>query len=365
MRILFLVSQFPPEFWFGTEQVTLNLAKAAQSEGHSVEVLTITMRDGDGWRTDRDAFSTTVIEGVPVTALLSGDQALRDIGDIANPKLARSVTRFLAKRPGFDIAHVMHCGRTAQATKLLADLRIPYLITIAELLDHQSQFGDLLLRASAVVAVSGFVAGKICKSHSELPMQMIPNGVDLLRFKARAPRSPVAKFTIGYLGPISGASGALLLAKAFAATGTINAELRMVGPTLETEVSAEIEQLSKTSAIRLEGPVPASEIPNVLASFDLLAVPSQHRERLGHSLNLGFAAGIPALVSNLGSLAEVVTKSGAGQVIDATDMGAWSDAIAQITRDPEQLAAWTRAIPLPTRIEEEAFLYSQIYRAIR
>jgi glycosyltransferase involved in cell wall biosynthesis len=79
-------------------------------------------------------------------------------------------------------------------------------------------------------------------------------------------------------------------------------------------------------------------------------------------LHEAFAAGLPAIVSDLGHVAEVVRANGCGLVAPATSIPAWSDAIKSVAADRNQLRLWKTKIPFPLRIEEEAFFYDQIYR---
>lgn len=407
MRILYLVHQFMPDFAAGTERVTLNLARGAQSEGHAVEVLTVTHRVGEagggGWRRDQDGFLTASVQGVPVTAVAGREQTLTDLGYFANPDLAEAVARFLKARPAFDVVHVMHALRMTEAVELIGRLRIPYVATITDFFSicHRvslvrvsgalcdgpkggeacrafcaageleegayaarlARYRAILERASAVVAVSEYVARQVRTEHPDLGVGVIGNGVDLLRFAPR-PRAPRrGPLTVGYLGTVSAAKGALTLARGFAAAGAIDARLRIVGPVAEPEVAAEIQRLAENAAISLEGPVEAQRAPQLLAEFDLLAVPSQVPESFSLALHEGFAAGLPALVSDLGNIGEVIRASGAGMVVEAADEGAWARVLAETAARPERIEAWAERLPLPWRIEEEAFLYSQLYQA--
>lgn len=106
----------------------------------------------------------------------------------------------------------------------------------------------------------------------------------------------------------------------------------------------------------------AEEVPSVLSGFDVLCVPSQVPETFSLVLHEAFAAGLPAIVSDLGHIAEVVRANGCGLVATATSIPAWSDAIESVAANRNQLRLWQTKIPCPLRIEEEAFFYDQIYR---
>ena len=119
---------------------------------------------------------------------------------------------------------------------------------------------------------------------------------------------------------------------------------------------------AKSASIHLSGPVAAKDVPATLARFDVLCVPSVVPETFCLALHEGFATGLPALVSDLGNQAAVVGQAGCGRVLPAGDVAAWAEAIGRIAADPSELDAWRARIPLPTRIEEETFLYGQLYQ---
>ncbi|RAK59322.1 hypothetical protein DJ021_05635 [Phenylobacterium hankyongense] len=406
MRILYLVHQFMPDFSGGTEQVTLNLARAAQSAGHRVDVFTVTAPDSPGW-SERDGLRFGVVEGVPVFALAHQDTPTVELGFGANPRLEAEFRRFLESRPAYDVAHVMHAFRLNEAAELLAARRIPYVMTLTDFYslcfrinlvrldgglcdgprqgeacarhcatpelepaayaDRVARTGRLLRRASAVAAVSDYVAQAVRAEHPDLDVRVIANGVDLLGLGAPArdpaSRSASGKLTLGYLGTVSEAKGAVMLAEAFAAASPANARLRMVGPCHEPQSRARVEALLGRADITLDGPVAASEVGRVLGGFDLLCVPSLVPEAFSLALHEGFAVGLPALVADRGAPPLVVAARGCGRVAPAGDVAAWARAIDDIAADPQQLTAWAARVPLPQRIEEEGFLYTELYRA--
>ena len=52
MRILFVVHQFFPKHYTGTERLVLNLSKQMQRIGHYVKVLTYGITEDEGFRQD-------------------------------------------------------------------------------------------------------------------------------------------------------------------------------------------------------------------------------------------------------------------------------------------------------------------------
>jgi glycosyltransferase involved in cell wall biosynthesis len=394
MRILYLVHQFFPEFAGGTEHVTLNLAKAAQRDGHYAEVLTVTVGEAP-------KPAAYAVDGVPVTVLgqAVGD-ALLQLGYGREQALKRRVERHLDSRPPFDAVHVMHAFRLVEAVEVLAERRIPYAVTLTDYftLCHRinlvrvdgelcagpekgeacatfcaipeaapeaygaryERLTGLLRQASAVVAVSDYVAERARDQVPGLKVLVVGNGVDLLSFGPPKPRPADRPLTFGYLGTVSEAKGAGVLAEAFARAALAGAVLRMVGPCYDEALAARI----RAAGVRLEAAVPAGEVPQTLSGFDVLCVPSQVPESFSLALHEGFAAGLPAVVSDIGNIARVVAEHGCGRVVPATSVDAWAEALSEIAANLKQIDGWREALPLPLRSEEEAFFYSQLYRGL-
>ena len=405
MRILYLVHQFMPELSGGTERVTLNLARAAQADGHHAEVVTLAVAAHPGWRAAADGAFTAMVEGVPVGALgPPTEPQFVQLGFDADPQIEQRFTAFLAARPAFDVVHVMHPFRMLAAVEVLARRHIPYIVSMTDFfaichrinlvrrdgalcagpqggeacrlhcqapeLPHPSyaarfaRLGAILKSASAVVAVSDYVAGRVRAAHPDLPVLVVNNGVDLLSFAPPAPRVAGRPLTLLYVGTVSQAKGALVLVRAFARAAPAGMRLRVVGPCYDEAFAARLAEEAKGADISLEGAVEASAIPALIADCDLLCVPSQVPEAFSLALHEGFAAGLPALVSDRGNPAVVVAGLSCGRVIPAGDEDAWAAAIAEIAGKPGLVESWKSAVPLPFRIEEEAFLYGQLYRGV-
>ncbi|MET0294002.1 MAG: glycosyltransferase, partial [Phenylobacterium sp.] len=241
MRILFLAHQFMPEFSAGTERVTLNLARAAQAEGHHVEVFTTSQMTGGDWKRQPNGLRSTLVEGVPVFAVPPEPASpLEDLGFRPRPQVRRLMESFLDSRPKFHLAHVMHAMRLADAVGALRARRLRYVVTLTDFftichrinlirLDggacegprggrncqafcwaneiaepeyaaRTERLRTLLAGAALRVAVSDFVAERFRAEHPDLGFRVVPNGVDLLRFPRPRRRAGAGPVTFGYLG---------------------------------------------------------------------------------------------------------------------------------------------------------------------
>lgn len=403
MRILYVVHQFMPEYAGGTERVALNLAKGAQAAGHYAEVVTVAQNPQSGWRPGRDGILGAVVDGVPVRALpRETPTSFSELGFETDTALGNAFEAFLDERDDFDLAHVVHAYRMIDAVERLAARRIPYVVTLTDFyplchrinlirqdgllcdgprggeacaaacadpgLDDEAygrrfaRLAAILRGASAVTAVSEFVAEQVRREAPDMTVRVIGNGVDLLRFPIPRPRTGDGEVVFGYLGTVSEAKGARVLVEAFARAAPRGARLRIVGPAYDEDFAAELALLSQGAAVSFEGSVPPDRATALLAEFDVLCVPSQVPESFSLALHEGFAAGLPVLVSDLGNPARVVAAAGCGLVVPPSDIEAWAAAIGEAV-DPGARRIWAARAPLPLRVEEEAFLHQQLYRA--
>lgn len=396
-----------PEFYAGTEQATLNLAKSAQRDGHRVDVVTCSFRDPGLWlRTDQQGVRFTSIEGIPVYGLPGQEMGtLAQLGINRDKEMAATFGFFLDGREKYDLVHVMHPMRMVDAIETVHAREIPYIVTLTDffflcyrinLIRHSGQacpgpaageackvhcpldaqnpeilnarharMSTLLDNASDVVACSNFVADRFRNEFVRLRIRVIEHGVDLLRFGRPPLRDGRDTTVFGFLGTLSEIKGVPMLADAFSRLPMANAGLDLIGPAnRDDEAYHRLEVLAeRDNRIKIKSPITANQVPETLKEFDILCLPSLVPETYSLVLHEGFASGLPCLVSNLGFPPEVVRSNNCGEVLPAGEVGAWTDAMARIALDPSVLVEWRRHLPLPTRIEEEGFLYSCLYRA--
>jgi glycosyltransferase involved in cell wall biosynthesis len=235
----------------------------------------------------------------------------------------------------------------------------------ARLLSRLDRTSRILESASAVIACSEFVASVFRAEYPHVPLRVVPHGIDLLRFTPPVRREPASGVTFGYVGGLSEIKGVHVLAEAFARALPANASLKLVGPSHDEDFRLRLRGLAHACpAISIHPPVPASEVPGLLATFDVLCLPSLVPETFSLALHEGFAAGLPALVSDLGHPAQVIREHRCGEAIAAANVEAWAEAVVRVATSRSTLHMWRRHIPLPLRVEEEGFYYAQLYRAV-
>ena len=403
MRILFIIHQFMPEFAAGTESVTLNLARRAQAAGHYVEVLTRSIREARLWDgVDAAGLRYAMIQGVRVNAIAEKADHLAQFGFGCEPAVAQAMRAFLDGRRAYDVVHITHGLRMIEAAEVVRERGLPYVITLTDffldcyrvnlmrcsgelcegpeggrnciafcpvglpapdILHRQGRTGELLEGAAAVNACSEYVAAVFRREHPGLMVRVVNHGIDLLRFAPAARRDGAADLVFGYVGTISESKGVHVLAEAFAAAAPPSARLELVGPCFDETFLARLNELiDRAPNMVLLDPIPASAVPGHLTRFDILCLPSLLPETFSLAVYEGFAAGLPCLVSDLGWPGRLVGRDGCGRVVPPGDVSAWSIAISDIAREPACLDVWRERMPLPPRVEEEGFIYDQLYK---
>ena len=415
MRILFILHQFFPECSSGTERVALNLARMAQRAGHHVHVLAGTVEPSRIGATPVDepwvGCFRLFHEGIPVTLIpRSMLPASADIGLDADESLAPRLAEWMdAER--FDVAHVLHMMRMATAVLAAQICELPYIITLtdffvpcarinlvtmqgqpcagpdqgrrcpvdcpsapwtaASYLLRYDQASSLLAGAAERVVPSQFVAGRYQDAFAELQFRIVPHGIDLLALSGSqsAATASVARADLNLVcvGVVIPQKGLDVLLRAMALLAGRNVKLKVIGwfhgnPGYHQEVRA---LAAVDSRVEFAGGLSAPEVFSVLQQADLLCVSSQVPESYSLVLHEAAAAGLPALVTDLGAPAEHVARHGCGRIVPHADPQAWADAIAAVLVDPAVLQEWKAALPLPLRIEEEAFFYESLYRRVR
>jgi glycogen synthase len=203
-------------------------------------------------------------------------------------------------------------------------------------------------RADAVVVLTERTAAAL-RSDGVHPgrISTIPSGFEpsLFGSPTTGARSPGGLPRIGYVGRLAAQKRADLLVQAF---GRMRqpADLVLVGDGPER---ARVEQLARTSPaadrITVTGFVEHSAVPAVLASLDVLVLPSAYEE-MGSVLVEAMVAGLPVVASDVGGIPEVVRHGETGLLVPPGDVDCLAEALDRLAGDPglrARLSAGARA----------------------
>ena len=267
-----------------------------------------------------------------------------------------------ARRADVVYAHFLFPTGAAAAAAAAA-ARIPYVITAhgqdvrnLERPALRRATGAALRRASAAIAVSGYLADELRSMGLRLPpLHVVNMGVDLSRFAPRDRGEARARLGVPADGALIVAIGGLTerknplgLLQAFARVRRRRPDARLAfvgdGP-LAAAVDAGARRLGVAGAVIRPGAVPHGEVSAWVAASNALALVSRV-EPLGIAALEALAGGRPAVVTRVGGAREVVPEPAAGRVVDPLDPGAIAEALVAVLDDPPPPEACRRAAEL-------------------
>lgn len=213
---------------------------------------------------------------------------------------------------------------------------------------HRSWLLRNLMGVKLIVSTSEAMAVRVRSLiHEELPLVVVPFGVDTDRFAPAPERSTGHEVVIGTVKTLMPVYGVDLLVKAFAladaASGDHSTRLRIVGGGKER---GRLEQLVREEhlAERVEfvGAVSHDRVPDELRELDIYVALSRE-ESFGVAVVEAQSCGLPVVVSDVGGLPEVVEDGATGIVVPAEDIPAASEALVRLIRDPDLRARMGQA----------------------
>ena len=210
-------------------------------------------------------------------------------------------------------------------------------------------------RLAAAIAVSE-AAASFARRAAELPYAVVPNGVELGRFRGAARRGSAPR--IAFVGRLDPQKGFPVLVDAFARLAVDRPELRMVVAgdgrdrdavdRLDAGVRARIEMLGRVANEDLAR--------RVLDGAAVLCSPATGQESFGIVLVEAMAAGIPVVASDIPGYREVLRDDVDGLLVAPSDPAALAAALARVLDD----AALATRLAEAGRERAEAYAWEAI-----
>jgi glycosyltransferase involved in cell wall biosynthesis len=251
------------------------------------------------------------------------------------------LARVAARRHGCPLVVTVHCSVAHTLTG--GSLRTRLLRRLGGLVERST-----LRRADAVVVLTERTAAAV--RADGVPGERVvvnPSGFDPALFT----RSSADLFTgvpgprIGYVGRMAPQKRPDRLVEAFGRMRT-TASLVLVGDGPDrTRVQRLVAASPARGRITEVGFVDHATVPAVLASLDVLVLPSAYEE-MGSVLTEAMAAGLPVVASDVGGIPEVVRHGETGLLVPPDDVDALAAALDRLAGDPvlrAALAAGARA----------------------
>jgi len=249
--------------------------------------------------------------------------------------------------------------------KWLSKLRIPSLIA-----GGRRRFHDFIQRVDHVVAVCQWVRGVLERNgvppeKITLSRQGLSQAVSGLA--PRAERDRRGPLRIAFFGRIDHAKGPDTLARALKMIPKAPVQIdifairQSAGPDQAYDWLAAQAQLEARLTLRTA--VAPDKVIDVMAEYDLVAIPSRCLETGPLVALEAFAAGVPVLGSDLGGIAELVRSGIDGLLIPPDDTAAWAAAIVMFAENPDLVDEMRGRINIPRSMEAVADDMAMVYSA--
>jgi glycosyltransferase involved in cell wall biosynthesis len=227
---------------------------------------------------------------------------------------------------------------------------------------------ELFAESDRIVAVAEWV--KELLLHNNVP----PEKITLSRQgTAAAAAKPASRgedkaFRIAWLGRFDPTKGLETLVKALRQERELKLRLDLYGITQGASDETYRSKIQAAAAadprIRLLPPIPAREVPEKLAAYDLLAVPSEWLETGPLVVLEAFAAGVPVLGSKLGGIAELVRDGVNGLLAAPGSVADWRRQLRRLATEPGLLAKLRSGVRPPRTMEEVAQEMERLYASL-
>lgn len=331
MRVAYVVGYLS---YGGLQQVVLSLAHGLKKLGHHVEIYCVRKLGNHP-----EAVAELTAAGIPVTAF-------------EKPGGWRSMPGFLSrvvpqmKAAGFDVLHshnpVIHhhaalAGRLAGIPVVMNTLhamlvmdRIPPI--------RRTYFRAAAMQTDCIISVCTQVQEHLEKYFSLPPSKLavIENGIPLDRFLALPLRPLGSPVVFGNVARLSGSKNHELLIRAFHLLRQKYPQVRLRilgGGQLLENLSRLTTELGVDNDVKFLGY--SHDVPAFLAGLDVFVL-SSNGEGLPLSLLEAIAAGLPAVVTQIAGMPEVIRKTNGGWVCPPADPPAMMLAMEKALLDPER-----------------------------
>ncbi|MCF8563265.1 glycosyltransferase [Alicyclobacillus tolerans] len=406
MRILYLVHQFYPESYTGTEKALLNVALMMQKLGHQVKVVTYALDDRTGFDEEIDGVKLRhlTVQGVPVTAVKYTPHPSGFEGDLLDSRVLETA-HVVMEREHPDLIHVYHPMRMSEILWQAKALEVPYLLTLTDfwlmcpkgiLIDSSADVcmgpgggevcpvrcpelpasfvhtrlrhaEDLLFDADRVASPSEFLANFFHTEFPGLSVKVIPHGLRYSTIEKSFGRyTDDAALTIGYAGALAWHKGVHVLLEAFRNTTTDRMRLKIYGSGNATYEHQLYDMAQGDSRIEFMGVYSADELKDVYAGLDVVVIPSLWYENYPLVLHEALASEVPAIVSDIGALAQKIQDGETGFRFKRGDAADLQAVLEKLAESPSVLNTFKHNLQshmVPT-VEQETYAYLREYERV-
>lgn len=405
MRILFVVHQFFPKHYTGTERLVLNLSKQMQRMGYYVKVLTYGITEDEGFRqVGNFLIKEYEFQGVPVISIRH-KIIPQDVSFTIFDKNIEKILGKICSNEKFDIIHVFHPMRVGSIIRVAKHINIPIVLTLTDfwlmcprgiavtpkgelchtpenglkcvrecygnlwrskIIQRYNDANDAFQTVDCVVFTTNFLKQIYELNNFSTHAKLIRFGKDYRNVRHNMREySENSEITLGFLSTLMPHKGAHVLLEAYNKANMENIRLKIYGDYFgEKDYYNRLKKMVKNKNVEFCGKYHYEEMPDILDELDMVVVPSIWWENTPLVLLRALAHNVPSIVSNLGGLTEVVKDGENGFTFEAGSAESLAEVLRKIGENPSILNELKTKIHHPPRIEEEAFEYEKIYLSL-
>ncbi len=369
MRILIISAVFPPHVKGGAEISAYNLALWLAGNGHQVGVLTTARNPSevangvveDGLKIWRVAMPR-LYTAFDATSASGWKKPIWHAQDMFDPRNVSIVDRVLDEfRPDIANVHFIQ-GMGYNALKALGRRDIPTVFTLHDLglacikmamFVDGSECGSLCRACDVTAKVKmshlrsiprlGFISpsrNNLNRVSTFQPIDGYRSAHILNANRYPQPRlawQPSERPRLLFVGRMDETKGVHMLLEAIEPLAQrFSFTLKMVGSgPAENELR---EFYRERPWLSFTGQIPIAEVTDIMATSDLLFVPSIWQENSPGVVIQALAVSLPVMGSDKGGIPELVAAGENGILVPPGDVLAWREAIEKVLDDPERLA---------------------------
>jgi glycosyltransferase involved in cell wall biosynthesis len=300
--------------------------------------------------------------------LLTGDGALCD-----GPRSALECQRCMASGSGSLRRITRVVPEQVVARGLLAAAQRPSLVGMPGLRgyvgDAEARLSSLrraFTAAEVVLAPSAFMKEMLVQNgYPAEAIHVSPYGHDLSWRPRPTPRRPDKTLRVGYLGQIEPLKGVDVAIEAIRSLEPgLPIHLDVFGPLDKNpSYAAQLRALAQGEArVRLLGAYDRADLGEILTALDVVVVPSLWYENAPLVIAEAFAAGRPAVATDLGGMSEVVRHGVNGLLFERGSVAGLAGALRRLATEPGLLGRLRDGIEPVRTIEDEVESLLAIYR---
>jgi phosphatidylinositol alpha-mannosyltransferase len=325
----------------GVQEIVFATMAELKKRGHDVKIITPTPRNNDIERDDvifvggladyRSPMSTTVQVSVSgdipkIDAML--EQEKFDILHFHEPWIPVLSRQILQRSQSVNIATFHAQVPETLMSRTVIKVVTPYLKSVMKYLHELTAVSD----AGAAYAAS----------LTDRPITIIPNGIDLTKYKQRKPATQPQQKTILYIGRLERRKGVKYMLQAYKLLTQDDPDMQLIiagdGPDREKmELLAEDLKLPNVSFL---GYVSEDLKLELLAEADLLCAPSIFGESFGIVLLEAMATGTVCVAGNNEGYNNVLQEVGALSIVNPRDIQDFARRLDVMLHEPSVRALW-------------------------